>query len=331
MADVLSQSEIDALLSALQSGEVLPDEIREHEAEKGARVYDFRRAMRFSKDHMRILRRIHENFARMMATQLSGELRSVVQIQVESVEQLPYEEFIRSIPALTIIQLMGFEPLHGKVAIEINPQIVFGILDRMMGGDIRGPYRERELTEIEAVLVKRLLASMPRLVRDSWQSVAELSPELLSLETNPQFLQLTTPNETVLVITISAHVGGTSGLINICIPHVTLEPLIPKLTNQNFLGMNLQSKVRQEDAEQIRMQLQQASVQLTVQLGGTQIFLNDVAELEVGDLIPLDASINNPVVVDVDGIPSFLGAIGTSRRKYAIKILKEYREEEYLE
>src|SRR5579875_1915729 len=142
MSDVLSQSEIDALLSALTSGEVKAEDIRDAEQTSRVRNYDFRRAMRFSKDHIRIISRIHEHFSRLLTTHLSGQLRSIVQIQVESVDQVPYEEFIRSIPVLTVIQVLELSPLEGKVVIEMNPQIVFAMLDRMMGGSFSGPYRE---------------------------------------------------------------------------------------------------------------------------------------------------------------------------------------------
>lgn len=322
MSDILSQSEIDALLSALTSGEVNAEEIRD--AAEGSRIrnYDFRRAMRFSKDHIRIIGRIHEHFSRLMSTQLSGQLRSVVQIQLESVDQVPYEEFIRSVPTLTVIQLLEFYPLEGNVIIEINPQVVFAILDRLMGGSIKGPYKERPLTEIENALLNRALNLMPDFLAEAWRNVEELQPSLLSTESNPQFLQLTTPNETVLVVTLSAKIGSISGLINICIPHVTIEPVMPKLSTQYFMdpGKAKRHEHREEIAE-LQQHMYATDAEVSVILGETEITLQELLDVQVGDVIPLGTLIGKPLQVRVNGIPTYRGSVGTSKRRYAIQIV----------
>ncbi|MCF8564763.1 flagellar motor switch protein FliM [Alicyclobacillus tolerans] len=325
MSDVLSQAEIDSLLSALTSGEVKAEDILVPTPVAKVRTYDFRRAMRFSKDHIRILSRIHEHFARLLTTHLSGQLRNVVQIQVESVDQVPYEEFIRSIPALTVVQLMEFSPLQGKVAVEINPQVVFAIIDRVMGGIIKGPYRERELTEIETALLGRVLSHMPRFFAEAWRNVGELRPQLLSIESNPQFLQLTTPNETVLVITLSAHVGNTSGLINVCIPHVTIEPLIPKLSSQYFMGVDTVTPTRKRDSERMTSHIGQAQVDVWVRLGEAETSVAEILELQLGDIIQLSAPIDQPVGVYVDNVLTYTGNVGVHGRHYAVKILDEWK------
>lgn len=327
MSDILSQAEIDALLSALTSGEVNAEDIRDTGQPVRIRNYDFRRAMRFSKDHIRIIERIHEQFARLLTTHLSGQLRSVVQIQVESVDQVPYEEFIRSVPALTVLQVFELTPLVGKVVIEMNPQIVFAMLDRLMGGNIKGPYRERELTEIELALLDRVLGAMTNFLGDSWRNVEELSPVLVSTESNPQFLQLSTPNETVLVVTLSARIGNATGLMTVCIPHVTIEPIIPKLSTQNFMDGG-KAKHRDHRAEMIQLNkhLLNASVNLTVALGTTDLTLEELLDVQIGDVIPLQSPINESVTVNVNGIPTFTASVGTKRNHYAVKILDAWKE-----
>jgi len=327
MSEVLSQAEIDALLSALSTGEVRAEDILDNDAAQKIRVYDFRRAMRFSKDHIRIIHRIHEHFARLLTTHLSGQLRSIVQIQVESVDQVPYEEFVRSMPVLTVVQVMEFSPLEGKVAVEMNPQIVFAMLDRLMGGIIQGPYKERELTEIEVALLNRVLRTMSDFFAEAWHNVADLQPELVSMESNPQFLQLTTPNETVLVVTMSARVGSSSGLLNICIPHITIKPLIPKLSTQYFMGANKVREVPKEDAERITSQIRKALVNVSVQLGTTEATVEELMNIEPGDIISLNASIYSPVTVFVDEVPSFVGSLGKSKHRSAVKILGPWKED----
>ncbi len=327
MSDILSQAEIDALLSALTSGEVSADEIRDASQTARVRNYDFRRAMRFSKDHLRIISRIHEHFARLLTTHLSGQLRSVVQVQVESVDQVPYEEFIRSIPTLTVLQVMEFSPLQGKVVIEINPQIVFAMLDRLMGGMVTGKYKERELTEIETVLLNRALRSMPDFLAEAWRNVESLSPVLLSTESNPQFLHLTTPNETVLVITLSARIGAATGLMNICIPHVTIEPLMPKLSTQYFMDPGkTRRSVEQPERAELKRHMFDAQADVTVVLGSTELTLEELLDIQVGDVIPLASPIGQPLQILVNDVPTFTGNVGVSKKRYAVQILDTWKE-----
>ncbi|MCL6515629.1 flagellar motor switch protein FliM [Alicyclobacillus sp.] len=326
MSEVLSQEEIDALLSALNRGELNADEIREESSGPQVRNYDFRRAMRFSKDHIRILRRIHEHLARLLTTHLSGQLRAVVQVQVETVDQLPYEEFIRSIPPLTVIQLVEMAPLPGKMVLEFNPQVVFAMLDRMMGGFVRGPYRERELTEIELTLVERLFSSLPGFIAEAWRNVEALSPKLLHLESNPQFVQLTTPNETVLVITMSARIGSVSGLVNVCIPHVTLEPVLPRLSTQRFMDSRRSGGWQQEDERRLAKHLMGVAAEVAVELGRARLTMAEVLDLQVGDVIPLQQAIQAPLTVYVNGVPTYTASAGQRNGRYAVKVLTEWRE-----
>lgn len=324
LADTLSQSEIDALLVALTSGEVSAEEMRKTGKSSRVRTYDFRRAMRFSKDHIRIISRIHEYFGRLMTTQLSGNLRTVVQFQLESVDQVPYEEFIRSIPPLTVIELMDFNPLQGKVAVEINPQVVFAILDRFMGGSIQGPYRERELTEIEHKLLSRILGNMGSFFAEAWSGVTDLQPRFLSIESNPQFLQLATPNETVLVVTMSAKVGSVTGLLNICLPHVTVEPILPLLSSQNFLDGS-RAKTHGIEEGLLEEHMKNMPVDFSVQLTGTELTVSELLDLQVGDVIPLRNSIRDPFMVTIQGVPAYQGSMGRLRDKAAVKILDVWK------
>ncbi len=326
MSEVLSQSEIDALLSALTSGEVKAEDIRDSEQTSRVRNYDFRRAMRFSKDHIRIISRIHEHFCRLLSTHLSGQLRSVVQLQVESVDQVPYEEFIRSIPVLTVIQVYAFNPLEGKVIMEINPQIVFAMLDRLMGGMISGPYKERELTDIEQALIKRILGRITEFFSDAWHNVAKLNPEFVSMESNPQFLQLTTPNETVLVITLSAKVGEAYGLINLCIPHVTVEPIMSRLSTQYFMDGSKEKQRAVRDGGKLEQHIQDMFVNVAVELGTSEITVEEALGMQIGDTIPLSQSIRDPVLVYVDGVPAYSASLGKLKNRYAVKIIEDWNE-----
>lgn len=326
MSEILSQTEIDSLLSALNNGEVNPDDMRTDERTDRVRTYDFRRAMRFSKDHLRIISRIHEHLARLLTSYLSGQLRSVVQFSVESVDQVPYEEFIRSISIPAVVQVIEVPPLPGRMVIDFHPQVAFAMLDRLMGGGVHGPYKERELTEIEQALLHRLVAVLPDHVADAWKNVVELEPKTLHMESNPQFLQLTTPNETVLVISLRAKIATATGHVTICIPHLTVEPVMSKLSAQRLMGAVRQVGENAHVAEMVSGHVARASVEVAAVLGETELALQDFLGLEIGDIIPLAAPISRPIEIRVNQIPTYCGSVGKSHRRYAVQVVGDWKE-----
>ncbi len=157
-------------------------------------------------------------------------MRTYVQISVASADQLPYEEFIRSIPKMTILTVFEVPPLDGRVLLEVNPNIAYAMLDRVLGGRGVSLNKIENLTEIETKIMSNLFEKAFSNLREAWESVADIDPMLTDFEVNPQFLQMVSPNETVVVISLNTQIGDTSGMINICIPHVVLEPIIPKLS-----------------------------------------------------------------------------------------------------
>ncbi|MBE3573796.1 MAG: flagellar motor switch protein FliM, partial [Moorella humiferrea] len=235
MADVLSQAEIDALLQALSSGEVPAEEFKE---EKTARVkkYDFRRPNKFSKEQLRTLYMVHENYGRLVANFLSAYLRANIQIKILSVEQMTYEDFILSLPTPTLMNVFTMEPLKGSAVLQANMNFIFPIIDLLFGGRGEMPSFVRELTEIELHVLKRLNGRILEQLRYSWSDIYSFTPKLEAMETNPQFTQVISPNETVAVITLSTSVAGQEGLLNLCLPYMLLEPVISRLSASHWLA-----------------------------------------------------------------------------------------------
>lgn len=318
--EVLSQSEIDALLAALSAGEMSADELKKEEAEKKVKVYDFKRALRFSKDQIRSLTRIHENFARLLTTFFSAQLRTYVQISVASADQLPYEEFIRSIPKMTILTVFEVPPLDGRVLLEVNPNIAYAMLDRVLGGRGVSLNKIENLTEIETKIMSNLFEKAFSNLREAWESVADIDPMLTDFEVNPQFLQMVSPNETVVVISLNTQIGDTSGMINICIPHVVLEPIIPKLSVHYW--MQTQKKAREpEEVATLQKRLKQTKVPMIAELGTSTISIQEFLQLSVGDVIQLDQTVRDPLVIKVGDVPKFIGQPGKMNKRLAIQIL----------
>jgi len=322
--EVLSQNEIDALLSALSTGEMNAEDIKKEEEAKKVKVYDFKRALRFSKDQIRSLTRIHENFARLLTTFFSAQLRTYVQINVASADQIPYEEFIRSIPKMTILNVFEVSPLEGRILMEINPNIAYAMMDRVMGGKGTSVNKVDNLTEIEKRIMSNLFDRAFENYQEAWANMVDIDPYLSEFEVNPQFLQMVSPNETVVVISMNTTIGEASGMINLCIPHVVLEPIIPKLSVHYWMQTNHKEKEPVE-TELMEKKLKNASIPLVAQLGSSEITIEDFLSLDNGDIIPLVQRIDEPIKINIEGTTKFIGQPGVVGRKMAIQILEVLR------
>ncbi|MGC4375644.1 flagellar motor switch protein FliM [Fictibacillus sp. Mic-4] len=327
MAEILSQSEIDALLSALSTGEMDAEELKKEEEERKVKTYDFKRALRFSKDQIRSITRVHENFARLLTTYFSAQLRTYVQINVASVDQLPYEEFIRSIPKMTILNIFEASPLEGRLLIEVNPNIAYAMLDRVMGGYGASMNKVENLTEIETKIMSQLFDRTLESFKEAWGNMISLEPNMVGFEVNPQFLQMVSPNETVVVISLTTTIGETSGMMNICLPHVVLEPIIPKLSVHYWMQTNQKNR-RPEEAAFLEQKIKLTQLPLTVELGSSDLTVEEFLQLECGDIIQLNQKIDRPLHIRIENTMKFLGQPGKSRNQMAVQIIEVLEGEE---
>jgi flagellar motor switch protein FliM len=326
MADeVLSQNEIDALLSALSSGEMDANQLKEEEKEKKVRSYDFKRALRFSKDQVRSLSRIHENYARMLTTYFSAQLRNYVHISVASVDQIPYEEFIRSIPTMTVLNIFSMDPLNGRIIFEINPNVAYAMLDRILGGRGTSLNKIENLTEIESTIMSNLFEKSLDNLQEAWASVIDIDPMLEEFEVNPQFLQLVSPNETVIVVSLNTTIGETSGMINICIPHVVLEPIIPRLSVHYWMQNEVQKERKPGEYKKLTKNISSTELELSVVLGKTRITIDDLLELSKGDVLKLNQSIEEPLIMQSSEEPLFYVQPGSQKNKVAVQVIDEIK------
>lgn len=331
MVDVLSQNEIDALLAALSSGEMDAEELKKEDTQRKVRVYDFKRATRFSKDHLRSLTRIHENFARFLTTYFSTQLRTFVQINVVQVEQLPYDEFIRSIPKMTILNIFEAEPLEGRMVLEVHPNVAFAMLDRLLGGTGISPSKINSLTEIETIIMERIFSRALESLQEAWKTVADLYPRLEALETNPQFMQIASANDTIALISLSTKIGDTTGMINLCIPHVVIEPIMPRLSVHHMFVTTKKTKTT-EESDALQSRVTKGKLPIIAELGQSEISVREFLSLAVGDVIPLNKEVNDGLQIKVGEKLKFIGSPGTIKGKVAVQIaeiVSEGAEEDY--
>ncbi|MDV6376707.1 flagellar motor switch protein FliM [Sporosarcina sp. GW1-11] len=319
--DVLSQNEIDALLSALSTGEMSAEEMKKEEEVRKVRVYDFKRALRFSKDQIRSLTRIHENFARLLTTYFSAQLRTYIQINVVSVDQIPFEEFISSIPNMTLINIFDVSPLEGNILMEVNPNVAYSMLERLLGGFGSSSGKVDNMTEIETKILTNLFERSFDNLREAWAGLIDIDPYLTEMEVNPQFLQMISPNETVVVISFNIVIGESSGMINICIPHVVLEPIIPNLSVRYWMQTN-KKEPTPEQSLLLEKRLKQASLPIVVELGKGEITVEDLLYLQIGDVISLDTQIEEPLTIRVGETPKFTAQPGKLRNRMAVQVLE---------
>lgn len=319
-SDVLSQSEIDELLSALSTGVVSAEEMKVDQKQRKIKVYDFKRPDKFSKDQIRTLYMLHENFARLVNTYLSAHLRTLVHIDVASVDQLTYEEFIRSLPNPSVIGVFQMRPLKGNAILELNPNVVFTIIDRLFGGPGLPPAKPRALTDIEEAIVRRVMNKTLESFQEAWKQVVATEPRLEMIETNPQFTQIVPPNDMVVIITLQTKIGQAEGLVNICIPYLVLEPIMSKLTTTFWVASSVAKQSLPEHINAIQRKLERALIPMIIELGGATVTVQELLGLTVGDVLQLDSKIKDDLAIMIGQREKFHCKPGLAGSKMAVQI-----------
>lgn len=319
LAEVLSQSEIDELLSVLSTGEVNLEEMKQEDQKRRVKIYDFKRPNKFSKDQINTLQVIYENYSRSITTYLSAHLRTTVNINVVSIDELTYDEFIRSIPNPSIINIFSMEPLEGSALFEVNTEIMFAIVERMLGGPGFNNNYSRGLTDIERTVVMRVNQKLLEFLVEAWVNIVDINPTMEFIEHNPQFTQIASPTEMVMVITLDAKIGDSEGMIKFCLPYLLLEPIITKLSTR-FWFSSTAKEYTSETIAALKQRIQKTKVPITVLLGETKILVKDLLELQKGDVVTVEQHIEDSLKVIVGTRVKFTAKPGLMGSKLAVKI-----------
>ena len=326
MADVLDQSEVDALLAAVDSGAVKEETSArvfsrtKRLTDVEVRTYDFKRPERVSKDQMRALEALHEGFSRNFGAALSGYLRTIVEVSVASIEQLTFSEFIHALPNPTCFNLLAAKPLDGQMCLEISPLIIYPIIDRLLGGSSADLFiPQRPLTQIEWRLVKRLTDRALSNLSEAWSNITKINFELTETESNPQLVQIVPPNEVVVVIGFEIKMGNRAGTMSLCVPFNVIEPMMSKLSQQNWFTYSRKS-VNESDTRAVQKSLAGAPLLVKVLLGHTTIKVEELINLAPGDIVQLDKPASSEMIVQVEGKNKYAGLIGQFKGKRAIRI-----------
>ncbi len=323
MTEVLSQDEIDQLLTAISAGDTETEDFRPVNDTRKIKIYDFKRPDKFSKEQIRTVSIMHETFARLTTTSLSAQLRSMVHVHVASVDQLTYEEFIRSIPTPTTLAVINMDPLKGNAILEIDPSVTFSIIDRLFGGTGQGTKVQRDLTDIEQSVMEGIIVRILANMREAWTQVIDLRPRLGQIETNPQFAQIVPPSEMVVLVTLETKVGEEEGMMNFCIPYITIEPIISKLSSQFWF-----SSVRRSSTTQymgvLKEKLSSVDMDVVAEIGTINLPVRDVLNLRLGDVVRLsNVRVGDPFTLSVGNKKKFLCQAGVIGKKVAVQVLKK--------
>ena len=324
MPDILSQDEIDALLSATGSEEgggdvaadLSPGDIKS-QAARPVMTYDFKHPARVSKDQQRTLENLHANLARLMASSFSTLQRSVVDCDIAFVDQTTYAEFIMSLSNPSCSYTFTIEPLGGPAVVDFSLPVAYSFIDRQFGGTGSNPPQEaRPLTNIERTVMGKVVTRTLTDLESTWEQLIKIQVSDAELETNPEFMQVAAPSDTMVLIAFEVNSQHASGLVNLCYPYFTLEPVMDYLNVQSWAS---REKGRRENTRQERLvQLDRVFAPVKVVLGRGQVSLGEVMNLQEGDILKLDTETKRDAVVFVGSRPKFLGRPGLSGKRRAI-------------
>ncbi len=326
MAKVLSQEEIDSLLTSVKDDEQSLALDPGKNREKGVLAYDFKHPNRVSKDQIRTLENLHANFAGHYGSTLSAVMRTIVDVDLVSVDQITYAEFIMSLVTPSCTYTVQMPPLDGVCLVDFNPTLTFSFIDRMFGGNGKILATERELTGIERSVMGKLAKKLYLDLKKSWEHIVEVHIEQVSFETNPQFIQIVPPTETVIAVSFQIKLFQSTGLLTICYPYVSLETVILKLSAQNWIDSTKKKNIendRQINANNLGI----VNTELTAELLKTELKMREFLKLQIGDVVRSDKKIMAPVEIYVNNRRKYVARPGLLATKRAFQIVKIMNEE----
>lgn len=326
MGDVLSQNEIDSLLAALSTGELDVEEIKDSN-EKQVKEYDFARPSKFSKEHLRTLEIIFEHYGRLLSTNLPVYLRKNVQVEVMNSEAVTYSEFSNALSNPVLLGIINFAPLQGNIIIEMASALGYTIVDRMLGGRGDPIDKVREFSEIELLIIERIMIVCVNLLKEPWENVVDIHPRLERIETNSQYAQIISPSEMIAIVTINMKIGDVEGLMNICLPYITLEDVIDKL-NTKYWYSTMREKDGDNYQEAIEGIISRARIPIRALLGKSTISVNDFMNIQIGDIVKLDSRVDDELDVYVGNIMKFRALPGAISDSYAVRVTSVVKEEQ---
>ncbi|MBV8153995.1 MAG: flagellar motor switch protein FliM [Candidatus Eremiobacteraeota bacterium] len=326
---MLSQEEIDALVNQLAA----PDPDANAFDGRKIKSFDFRfnkRLDKFSNNQLQTLRTLHDNFTRLLNNSLSVYLRTRVEATIVSIEQISYGDFIASIGIPSILSIFSMDPLPGSGIVQVDLNLVFSIIDRLLGGPGWFPNKLRDLTDIERTLMQRFMARMLNSYRESWNYLLTLSLKIEALDSNPQFIPRIIPlDQIVAYISMELKVGDMAGVMNFCLPYLVLQSIGQQLTDFQWSPTVMAGRgMTEEDIAQLTRNVERAGVEIEVELGKTMVSLRDLVALSEGDLVVFDKPTTEPLIAKVNDRDKFRVFPGSNKDRLAVQVANTIEKED---
>ena len=327
MADILSQDEVDLLLNAVSDGDLTGQGAQVGGTETvQLTTYDFRRPERVSKEQLKGLQSLFEAFAREISIVFPPFLRTVVRVDLTSIDQLTYDEFILSVARPTSLSIIDMAPLEGTAVLEMSPSMVFPIIDRVLGGKGMTLPEPRELTEIENRIIQRIVMMILDSLKRSWEQLIEFHLSVVQQESDPLIVQIVAGSEMVVLVGYEIHIGDTVGTINFCIPLLVLTPILDQISQQKGYTRHPSPEAERLIRETISGIVRRGVVLLEAELGQARLTIDDIANLQVGDVIQLNTSPKELLPLKVGGVHRFDFRPGKQGERAAVQLVSIRRE-----
>jgi flagellar motor switch protein FliM len=321
MTNLLSQNEVDALLHGITAGEVETEQDSSSEVD-GIQAYDLANQERIIRGRMPTLEIINQKLARQLRAGLSGALRRVVDVTAQNIEMIKFGEFLKTLPVPTSMHVFRMLPLRGGALLIIESKLVFALIDSFFGGpgSTSAKVEGRDFTSIESHMIQRVVALTFEEMRNAWEHVEPVAFELERSEINPQFVGIVPPSDIVVISPFEVEMDEARGHITICIPYSTLEPIRSKL-NASFQSDRLE--LDHNWLKRMIRQIEDVTVEASVELGSTEITVRTLLDLRAGDIICLDQDCDSELLVRIESIPKFLGLPRVIKQKKALEITSQ--------
>lgn len=320
MPDVLTQSQIDELLNSLSTGET---SFEKTGAQGNVKEYDFKSPKKLSKEQIKTLMGVYENFARHLASYLSGILRIYCEVSVVSIEEQPYYEYNNSLPDSVLIGVMGAKPIEGNILVDLSNNISFTLIDRLLGGSGAGVSINREFTEIETTLMERIFRQISVFTKEAWSGLLSMESGFKQIETNARLVQSMAMDEVVVIVLMDVGIGATRGSINLCIPCINLETIIDQLNRSRYRSKRMLEPEQENALKSIMVShVNDSPLDVEGVFGQTVLTLREVLNLQVGDVISLDQPADKNISLNIGGRTWFFGTPGVRKNRKAVKISK---------
>ncbi len=266
-----------------------------------------------------------------MSNNLTGTLRTYVDIELISVEEQSFREFNNSLPSPVVLTIFGMPPMHGSLLLEMSPSIAYGMINRLLGGTTALPPTddsERTFTEIELVIIEKVVKQFMIMLATAWEKVSEVHPSVERVETTPQFAQIVSPNETIAIVTLNVKIGDNlEGLVNFCIPHLSIEPIAKQLNTKTLFSSTNVDRVLLPVEQDIKQRLINTKLDVVAYFNSMSATVKDMISLAPGDVLLLNHRVGEPLNVKVAHLDKFSAVVGVSEKKYALKITDIFSEE----